>query len=279
MTITKKNIFFSLVIYKQKIHEIEKLLFSIQALEKHIQNEFNIFFLISDNSPRKYIENPLLKHEAILRKTSYTFHNFNLGYGRGHNFNLLKGETKFIKKNPKDIFLIVNPDISFDAKNFSQILQWYEKTNNISCTSPLIFNDKNKIQYSAKKDPTFLSLFLGRIYFLQKLKFFKNYNDWHTNKIFDYKKDTIKSSYLSGCFLITKRKFFEKVKGFSEEYFLHLEDADLVRKLAKKGLTIQNPISNVTHQWARGSHKSLSQMLCLIKSYLIYSWKWGINIW
>ena len=111
MILTKKNIFFSLVIYKQKINEIEKLLFSIQALEKHIQNEFNVFFLISDNSPRKYIEKPLLKHEAILRKTSYTFHNFNLGYGRGHNFNLLKGETKFIKKNPKDIFLIVNPDI------------------------------------------------------------------------------------------------------------------------------------------------------------------------
>ena len=279
MTFKKKNVIFSLVIYKHKIFEIEELLFSIKALEKYIQNEFNVFFLISDNSPKKFIEKTLLKHESILKKTLYTFHNFNLGFGRGHNFNLLKGEPKPIKKNPKDIFLIVNPDISFDAKNFSQILYWYEKTNNISCTAPLIFNDKNKIQYSAKKNPTFLSLFLGRIYFLQKLKFFKNYNDWHTNRMFDYKKDRIKSSYLSGCFLITKRNFFEQVKGFSEEYFLHLEDADLVRKLAKKGLTIQNPISNVTHQWARGSHKSLSQMLCLIKSYLIYSWKWGINIW
>ena len=90
MTLKKKNIFISLVIYKHKIHEIEKLLFSIQSLEKHIKNEFNIFFLISDNSPKKLIEQHLLKHESILRKTSYTFHNFNLGYGRGHNFNLLR---------------------------------------------------------------------------------------------------------------------------------------------------------------------------------------------
>ena len=101
MTLKKKNIFFSLVIYKHKIHEIEKLLYSIQALEKYIKNKFNIFFLISDNSPKRFIEKPLLKHESILRKTSYTFHNFNLGYGRGHNFNLLKGETKFIKKNQR----------------------------------------------------------------------------------------------------------------------------------------------------------------------------------
>ena len=97
------------------------------------------------------------------------------------------------------------------------------------------FNDKNKIQYSAKKDPTFLSLFLGIIYFLQKLKFFKNYNDWHTNKIFDYRKDKIKSSYLSGCFLISKRKFFEKVKGFSEEY--------LRKTFIKLLLFFENPLT------------------------------------
>jgi len=66
-----------------------------------------------------------------------------------------------------------------------------------------------------------------------------------------------------------------KVGGFSEQYFLHFEDADIVRKLSMYGYTKHVPLGRVTHGWARGSHTSPSQILSLMRSYLIYSIIWG----
>ena len=53
---------------------------------------------------------------------------------------------------------------------------------------------------------------------------------WHQNKKFNYQEDFIQSSYLSGCFLLLDPKAFKFVNGFDEKFFLHMEDADLVRK-------------------------------------------------
>ena len=74
--------------------------------------------------------------------------------------------------------------------------------------------------------------------------------------------------------MITKRNFFEQVKGFSEEYFLHLEDADLVRKLAKKGLTIQNIEQDLLNQ-TRQSHEHLLE----IKGQSSYKFREENGVW
>ena len=274
----KKNIFFSIVLYKHSYEDIKELLISIKNIEIKLREIFKIHCIISDNSNNDSIKSSFENNLNLVKQFYYTFHGRNLGYGKAHNFNLLK-KSLIEENHPDDIYIIVNPDIVFESENLKKILFWYEKSKKVSCTAPLIYNNNKIIQYSAKKNPTFLSLLLGRLYFLQRIKIFKKYVFWHTNQNLNYKKDIINSSYLSGCFLITKRKYFETCNGFSAEYFLHLEDADLVRKLSKYGMTIHNPISEITHFWARGSHKSISQMISLIKSYFIYIGKWGFKLW
>ena len=90
--------------------------------------------------------------------------------------------------------------------------------------------------------------------------------------------DTFKSQFLSGSFLVVKAEIFAKVKGFSEAYFLHFEDADLVRKCSFYGLTAHLPKGEITHTWNRGSHKSLFQIIHLIRSMFIYFYKWGFKL-
>jgi len=262
------RVFFSLVLYKQSLEELEILIENISSFERLAsKNNIEVRLLILDNSPIKL--NHYFNDFGFIK---YIFNNKNIGFGRGHNQNLLN-----INFRTTDIYLIINPDITFKADELVKYVDNFSISNYV-CMAPLIKNPGRKIQYTVKKDPTVLSLFLSRFNFLTKITIFKNYYNQHINYNFDYLNDKINSSYLSGCFLLVKAKTFNKVKGFDPDYFLHLEDADFSRKCSIEGEVIHNPECTVFHKWARGSHKSLRQMYFLIKSMFTYFNKWGFKI-
>ena len=159
------------------------------------------------------------------------------------------------------------------------MILYIDKRKDICCAAPLIVNENDEIQYSVKKNPTILSLLLGRFKILQAFVPFKKYFQKHINFHKDYRKDEIQSSYLSGCFLIVKSTTYHAIKGFTKEFFLHLEDADFSRKCSLIGRTIHLPKAKVIHKWERGSHKSIIQMFHLTKSIWVYLSIWGIKLY
>ena len=263
------RVIFSLVLYNHNFEDIKKLISSISKFEKSGKNyNLNTQLLIHDNSPHSSIKNFFCRYKFI----KYRFNGRNIGFGRGHNLNLLNYNYEL-----SDIFIIINPDIEFNNICLIKFVQQFINSDSL-CTAPLIRDSNGLIQYSAKSNPTFLSLLLGRFNFLQKIDIFKNYYIKHTNRHFDYTKDIINSSYLSGCFLLVKSHIYQKIEGFDPIFFLHLEDADFARKCSQYGKVIHNPSCTITHSWARGSHKSFKQMFYLIISTLKYFKKWGFVI-
>lgn len=200
-------------------------------------------------------------------------HGPNVGYGMGNNCNF-----DAICCSSDFLFVVVNPDIHFKPDSVFPLFKWCIDNPIYSCVAPLILNQFGVIQYSAKRNPTFFSLLIGRFSFLRRLSLFRSYDDWHKHRNRDYSLETFNASYLSGCFLVIPSNYFRIVGGFSSSYFLHLEDADIVRRLGMVGLSVHNPVGIVTHLWARGSHKSFKQMFYLIKSYLVYIWLWGFTL-
>ena len=93
-----------------------------------------------------------------------------------------------------------------------------------------------------------------------------------------YKANPVESSYLSGCFMLCRRKSLDKVKWFDERYFMYLEDADLTRSLSLHGKCIHYPKIEIKHVWAKGSHKKLNLRLIAIISFIKYSLKWGLKL-
>ena len=265
------NVIFSLVLFKQNLEIIRPLIIDIDNFYNFgLKNNVKTFFHIYDNSPNRNNEiNKIINKEYI----SYEFDCTNLGYGRAHNKNLLK-KNNF---NSNTVFIVVNPDITFDHLDLFYFLHNFIESKYL-CVAPLIVNERGEIQYSAKRNPTLLSLLIGRFQFLRYIKIFNNYQKRHTNQLRDYEKDKIESSYLSGCFLIIKSTIYKKVKGFDNRYFLHLEDADFTRMCSLYGIVIHDPSLKVIHKWARGSHKSFRQMFCVFISMMKYFRKWGFEI-
>ena len=198
----------------------------------------------------------------------------NLGFARANNVNA--GSLFY---SDSEVFVVANPDTSFLGRELAPLLYWICNHKKVSCASPLVINPGGAIQRSVKHDPTFLSLLLGRLPLLTTLPVFARYYSWHRNLGSCYERDVISSTYLSGCFLVIPSLSFREVGGFSERYFLHLEDADIVRRLSSCGLAVHNPIGRVYHRWARGSHKSLSQTLFLLRSIVVYMFSWGMRLW
>jgi GT2 family glycosyltransferase len=197
----------------------------------------------------------------------------NIGFGKGNNFNYRQA---LLSNN--DIFVVANPDISFVAADLVRLLDWQFSEPSVACMAPLVVGANGAIQHSAKRNPTVLSLALGRFPCLTRFRFLQRYEVWHKNLGVNYKTDCIVSPYLSGCFLMIPSRFYSMVGGFCPRFFLHLEDADLVRRLSSVGQTLHNPIGCVTHLWARGSHKSLTQSLHLVKSCITYFRIWGLAL-
>lgn len=271
------KIIFTVVLYNNSIADIIPLIESYNQLVKSKPKK-NIIISIFDNSEISINKDKIKKLLDPRLYFIFKKANKNLGFGAGHNLAFREVSSK-IRIYNNDILIVTNPDIYFEKKEFLKIINFMNLKSNskIVCCSPLLRNHKNQIQFSAKKNPTILSLLIGRFKVLEKLKFLERYISNNQNRAIT-KKQLIDCEYLSGCFLIIRAKIFIKIRGFDERYFLHFEDADISRTLNKHGDCIHYPYSTIFHKWNRGSHKSFKQTILLIKSMIKYYQKWGLSI-
>lgn len=267
------RILYSLVLYRHSLEAIRPLLVSIQSFAS-LSAKYECSLSIYNACPHALEDPSPSRVRSLLPDDVLLFYQYgkNVGFGAANNINFESNHS-----NDSFLFIVVNPDIEFQPGPLISLLDWLEGKPYVSCVSPLILNSGDIIQYSAKHDPTVLSLLIGRINLLKRFSILDKYDKWHRNLGKDYRIDCFHSTYLSGCFLIIPSSYYRQIGGFCERYFLHLEDADIVRRLSLHGLCLHNPLGVVRHRWARGSHSSARQMISLIRSFFVYSSEWGIS--
>ena len=264
---------FSLVLYRHVLDDIRPLLSSIASLTtcaSRLSTQLCVY-----NASGEDFDGPSFSElQACVPGLALQYEKGeNIGFGKANNFNFHQALL-----SDKDFFIVANPDISFAPADLLPLLDWLITESSVACVAPLVVGPTGALQHSAKRNPTVLSLALGRFPWLTRFRFLQRYEVWHKNLGINYKTSCIASPYLSGCFLIIPSRFYFMVGGFCPRFFLHLEDADLVRRLSSVGETLHNPVGCVTHLWARGSHKSLSQSLHLVKSCVTYFQIWGFAL-
>ena len=251
---------------ERKLKVLENLIFEISK-NKFVQNIF-----ISDNS----FDSKFIEHYKLIPKVIYVHNESNLGYAKAHNIsrNYLK-QSKY--------HLILNPDIIFSKQTsehvLSKLISFMENNLDVHLIQPLIYDEgSEKIQYLCKRNPTLLIQIIRGFLPSKIFKFFKKYNYWYEMRETAYKNNPVESSYLSGCFMLCRRKYLDFNNWMDSRYFMYLEDADLTRSLNKYGKCIHYPLVNVEHLWEKGSKKYLSLRYQAIKSFFLYSLKWGLKV-
>jgi GT2 family glycosyltransferase len=80
---------------------------------------------------------------------------------------------------------------------------------------------------------------------------------------------------LSACFLLVRTELMQTLGGFDEQYFMYMEDVDLVRRIGDIAETIYYPTVQVTHSYSKGSYKKLKLLYYHTHSAIKYFNKWG----
>ena len=248
------------VSYRSSQQEVDNLKKCISELNKDI---VRTAILVNDYRP-------WLPINSLAKDVDYFLPNpDNLGYGATIN--------RFVRSLDivPDYFAFLNTDICWNSGTFENACFYMNTNKECVLLVPKIKNPDGSTAHLCKKNPTILALVSRRfipdsIKSKSLLKYDRNFcmAEFNYSTIFE-------APYLSGCCMIARSSAFLLIGGFDEQFFLYLEDADLTRRLQGVGRCIHAPFISVTHEWQRGSYKSLKLMLYNIYSAFLYFKKWG----
>lgn len=200
----------------------------------------------------------------------------NPGYGRG--FNQLWQRWCAAKGIPP-LVAVLNTDLTWQSGCFEKLAQWMEDHPEVTAAAPELRFPDGRRQFLCKRNPTLLAL-LSRRFIPRWLKprVLRRYDRWFTKRDQNYNQ-VFRSSYLSGCCLWMRGWAVQKVQGFDPRFFLYFEDADITRRLAEHGPTVNLPVATVLHHWGRGSYQNWRLTLVNLHSAWLYFRKWGLQWW
>lgn len=189
----------------------------------------------------------------------------NLGFGKGHNVILKDLNSRY--------HIVMNPDITIDNNILLEMTSFMDARPDIGLLTPLIRYDNGSIQYLCKRNPTFADLFIR----LLLPGSFKKRQNYFTMMETNYAKE-FTVEYSTGCFMFFRTEIYKKIKGFDENFFMYMEDADITRRVNQISKTVFYPYNHVYHSWQRGAHKQLRLLLINLHSAWYYFKKWGFRL-
>ena len=271
--------------------EIKKSIKSFCVLVESLDIEFNIF--IFDNS--FHITNSLIIHkfQEDLNKFKLVKNIFIKFYPSNSNYGFGSGCNKAVREGSSEKIIIVNPDTRFDKTDPIYFQEFIKECNEKDVIiGPKIVNEKGLIHASCFSfDP--VSIFFkplrhirhigNKTKFIPEYKFFKKRIDRITYEGLSKDKESY-VDWVSGCFMIVNRDFYELVNGFDERFFLYFEDVDLCRKARQLGKNVvYSPKIKITHYAAHQSRskKGLLKSIFFNKTarYHIFAWLKYIFKW
>ncbi|MDE6023838.1 MAG: glycosyltransferase family 2 protein [Lachnospiraceae bacterium] len=186
----------------------------------------------------------------------------NSGFGEGHN--------KVVSLIDSEYHVIINPDIKLESDVISTLCGFMAKHENVAMVTPKILNEDKSEQYLPKYCPTI------RYVIISKFKPFQYLRRQYTRQDESFEKP-VKIEFSTGCFSVVRTALFKELEGFDSRFFMYCEDADLSRRVRKKGYIVFYPDVSVIHRWERENTRSLKGVIRFMSSLTKYFLKWGIK--
>ena len=236
---------------------IERCLSSILEMTegKDYQFELTVYDNASTDNTTWIIENKFPSVKLIKGST-------NKGFGAGHNY--------IIKRVRSDYHFVINPDIYMDMDAIGTMIEYLEERGErIGLITPKVLNNDGTEQYLPKFCPTIRYVFVSRVPGFHYLR--RKYT-----RADEKLTSPTAIEFCTGCFFGARTAYLKKLKGFSNRYFMYLEDTDLSRRVRQEGKDIIfYPKASVYHNWQRDNTGYLKGIFRFIRSLITYFNKWG----
>lgn len=238
---------------------------AVRTIEKFTDSKIAKRIYIVDNSTWDEQASAVEQFKAFLKNyadTEYLYVGRNLGFGKGHNFVLSRLDSEY--------HAIVNPDIILDSDAFSSILKYMDQKPDVGMCVPRITDEGGNLQEVYRRELTVADMFIRM--FCKNL--FAKRQAYHTMQNMDYTKP-FQVPFAQGSFLVVRTQLFRELKGFDDDYFMYVEDADLCKRVNQVSKLMYYPGASVIHKWEKGSHKNGKLFKVHLQSTATYFKKWG----
>ena len=193
--------------------------------------------------------------------------------GRAGNIRLIRAERNLgfavaanlgVRATAAPYVLLLNPDARLTPGCLGPLVDDLERHPDCAVVAPLVVNEDGTPQGNARGDPTMMTGLFGRTSLMRRLV--PRFPAVTRNVVpADASGDgSLEVDWVSGACCLVRRQAFEDVDGFDEGYFLYWEDADLCRRIRRKGGRIRfrpDPAAPVVHAVGRSSAGVSAQAL------------------
>lgn len=159
------------------------------------------------------------------------------GFGENHNQAFQFAQAP--------VFCVVNPDIRIAGDFFCQLIDRLQD-HSVGVVAPLIVNEVNDIEDSARKFPTPLKIVCKLVGKCRGP---------------DYALDAflLEPDWVGGMFMAFRSEIYSRMGGFDTKFFLYYEDVDLCARIWLSGLRVVLLTSiRATHVAQRSSHRNFA---------------------
>jgi len=219
-----------------KAQKVVKNVQSIFAQEKN----FDIEISVVDNSCNSKNAEILKNFEAQINEKRGLAPLFieisekNLGYTKGNNLAAEK-----ISENSEYIF-VINPDIEMKNPDTLQKMVSYledEKNKKVGILGPRQVNEDGTFAMNVRKFPNLFLQIIRRVS-LRNIPFLQKKVEADEMQKMD-KAKTQEVDWLQSSFFCIRKKLWDEIGGFNEEYFLFMADSEICLEAWKRGYTVE----------------------------------------
>jgi hypothetical protein len=229
----------------------------IRSILEHTRNlDFQLY--VSDNKSSDRTVAIVKEHfpEVIVIQNEK-----NGGFGYGHN--------QVIDRLDSKVHFVINPDVYLKENTVQLLTEYLREHRDVAMVTPKILNLDGTEQYLPKFCPGI------RYVILSKLPGLKKYRRQYTRQEEGLSEPT-EVQFCTGCFFGIPTTLFRRLQGFSPDFYMYCEDADLSRRVLKRNYKIIfYPHTSLYHDWHRDNTGSLRGITRFLTSLLKYFRKWG----
>jgi len=181
----------------------------------------------------------------------------NLGFAAGNNQGWKKALGKYV--------LFLNSDTLITSNVLGEMVDWMDKNGRVGIASCMLKFKDGSIQPTGGYFPTLLSVLswmtIQDVPFVDAL--IKPFHPMHIKSFFAkgesfYKKEK-ELDWVTGAFILTRKKILEEVSGWDEDYFMYVEEVDLCFRVKSAGRQIKYlPQWSIIHYGGASGTKELS---------------------
>jgi len=258
-SINEKNPDISVIIvnYKSWKH-LEDCLNSLKGIKT---DSFSFEVIVVDNCSE---DNKLELFTTEFPEFKFLLNSGNFGFSHANNFGASYARG--------DYFLFLNPDTVINADAISKLFSLAKSNSDYGIVSCSKLRPEGKPEKEIRLFPRIQTLFgFLRVFnnLINKATIAEKYND---------NKEIIFPDWVSGSIIFISKKWFLKIDGWNEDYWLYLEDVDLCKRVSKaEGKVALTRNANIIHNHGGASRLNV-KTAALTKTEVIISKHVFINL-